>query len=78
MSYDENKHHWQEENDAARKRDVDFETLSGEPLKPLYDPSDVADIDVEFPRINLVHLAGRNAPISTALTRRAVCRSWST
>jgi len=26
----------------------------------------------------LVHVAGRSAPISTALTRRAVCRSWST
>jgi flagellar biosynthetic protein FliP len=26
----------------------------------------------------LVHLAGRSAPILTALTRRAVCRSWST
>ena len=27
---------------------------------------------------SLVHLAGRSAPISTALTRRAACRSWST
>ena len=26
----------------------------------------------------LVHVAGRSAPVSTALTRRAVCRSWST
>ena len=38
---------------------------------PLYDR--VVDVMEE-----LVHLAERSAPISTALTRRAVCRSWST
>jgi isobutyryl-CoA mutase large subunit len=39
--------HWESEYEGARKRDTDFETLSGEPLEPLYDPSDVADIDAE-------------------------------
>ncbi|MFN2614974.1 MAG: methylmalonyl-CoA mutase, partial [Actinomycetota bacterium] len=41
------REHWEEEFERARKRDADFETLSGEPLKPLYDRSDVAEIDVE-------------------------------
>jgi methylmalonyl-CoA mutase N-terminal domain/subunit len=39
--------HWDAEYEAARKRDADFETLSGEPLKPIYTPEDVADIDVD-------------------------------
>jgi len=39
--------HWEEEYEAARKRDWDFETMSGEPLKPLYTPEDIAQIDVE-------------------------------
>src|SRR6266480_1369231 len=43
----EQKEHWEEEHERAHKRDADFETLSGEPLKPLYDPSDVAGIDFE-------------------------------
>src|SRR5437879_6733545 len=41
------KQHWEEEYERAHKRDADFETLSGEPLKPLYDPSDTEDIDFE-------------------------------
>src|SRR5260221_13959616 len=41
------KQHWEEEFERAHKRDVDPETLSGEPLKPLYDPSDTEDIDFE-------------------------------
>ena len=41
------KKHWEEEYERARKRDADFETLSGEPLKPLYDPNDTEDIDFE-------------------------------
>ncbi|HVL32325.1 MAG TPA: methylmalonyl-CoA mutase family protein, partial [Actinomycetota bacterium] len=41
------REHWEKEHEASRKRDVDFETLSGEPLKPLYDPSDVAHIDFD-------------------------------
>jgi methylmalonyl-CoA mutase N-terminal domain/subunit len=43
----EQKEHWEEEYERAHKRDADFETLSGEPLKPLYDPTDVGDIDHE-------------------------------
>src|SRR2546430_6385255 len=41
------KKHWEEEYERAHKRDVDPETLSGEPLKPLYDPSDTEGIDFE-------------------------------
>jgi methylmalonyl-CoA mutase N-terminal domain/subunit len=43
----EQRKHWDEEYEAAHKRDADFETLSGEPVKPLYDQSDTEDIDVE-------------------------------
>src|ERR1700751_1803192 len=43
----EQKKHWEDEYERARKRDADFETLSGEPLKALYDPSDTEDIDFE-------------------------------
>src|SRR5258706_502584 len=46
MTSDSRKH-WESEYDGSRRRDADFETLSGEPLKPLYDPSDIAGIDVE-------------------------------
>jgi len=41
------KQHWEEEYERAHKRDADFETLSGEPLKPLYDASDTEEIDFE-------------------------------
>jgi len=41
------KQHWEEEFERAHKRDVDPETLSGEPLKPLYDPSDTEEIEFE-------------------------------
>src|SRR5947207_7301731 len=41
------KQHWEEEYERAHKRDADFETLSAEPLKPLYDPRDTEDIDFE-------------------------------
>jgi methylmalonyl-CoA mutase N-terminal domain/subunit len=43
----EQRTHWEDEYERAHKRDADFETLSGEPLKPLYDPSDVEDVEVE-------------------------------
>ncbi|HEV2686095.1 MAG TPA: methylmalonyl-CoA mutase family protein, partial [Actinomycetota bacterium] len=43
----EQKKHWEEEYEGAHKRDADFETLSGEPVKPLYDQSDIEDIDLE-------------------------------
>ena len=36
---------WEEEYRRAGERDADFETLSGEPLKPLYTPEDVARLD---------------------------------
>ena len=36
---------WEQEYRAAGERDADFETLSGEPLKPLYTPEDVASFD---------------------------------
>jgi methylmalonyl-CoA mutase N-terminal domain/subunit len=44
---DDAKRHWEEEYGRATKRDADFETLSGEPLKPLYDPSDVEGADAD-------------------------------
>ncbi|HEX9775414.1 MAG TPA: methylmalonyl-CoA mutase family protein [Actinomycetota bacterium] len=37
--------HWDAEYEAARKRDADFETLSGEPLKPIYTPEDAVPTD---------------------------------
>ncbi len=36
---------WEEAYRAIPERDAEFETLSGEPLKPLYTPEDVADLD---------------------------------
>ena len=38
---------WREHHDKAGERDADFETLSGEPLKPLYTPEDVEHLDYE-------------------------------
>jgi len=38
---------WEERYRAAPERDADFETLSGEPLRPLYTPEDVADLDAD-------------------------------
>jgi methylmalonyl-CoA mutase, N-terminal domain len=36
---------WEAEYRAANERDADFQTLSGEPLKPLYTPADLAGFD---------------------------------
>ena len=36
---------WQDHYHRTAERDVDFETLSGEPLKALYTPEDTADLD---------------------------------
>jgi methylmalonyl-CoA mutase, N-terminal domain len=36
---------WEAQYRATPERDVDFETLSGEPLQPLYTPQDVAELD---------------------------------
>jgi methylmalonyl-CoA mutase N-terminal domain/subunit len=38
---------WEEDYRQAGERDADFETLSGEPLKPIYTPEDVADVDYQ-------------------------------
>ncbi len=38
---------WQDHYRRAGERDADFETLSGEPLKPLYTPDDVRGFDYE-------------------------------
>src|SRR5438093_12269740 len=43
----ESDEHWRKEYEAARKREVDFDTLSGEELEPLDTPSAVADIDYD-------------------------------
>jgi methylmalonyl-CoA mutase, N-terminal domain len=39
-----NREEWRQVYRKAGERDVDFETLSGEPLEPLYTPEDVADL----------------------------------
>jgi methylmalonyl-CoA mutase, N-terminal domain len=41
------RRHWDAEYDKAKKRDADFETLSGEPLEPLYGPEDLEGFDPE-------------------------------
>ncbi len=38
---------WRDHYRRAGERDADFETLSGEPLEPLYTPEDVKDLDYE-------------------------------
>jgi methylmalonyl-CoA mutase, N-terminal domain len=38
---------WREEYRQAGERDADFQTLSGEPLEPLYTPADLKDFDYE-------------------------------
>ena len=38
---------WRDHYRKAGERDADFETLSGEPLKPLYTPEDVEGLDYE-------------------------------
>ncbi|MFP5225592.1 MAG: methylmalonyl-CoA mutase [Actinomycetota bacterium] len=41
------REHWRSEYEGAKKRDVDFETLSGEPIQPLYEQSDLEGSDPE-------------------------------
>jgi methylmalonyl-CoA mutase, N-terminal domain len=41
------KGRWRQHYRDAGERDADFETLSGEPLEPLYSPEDVAGFDYE-------------------------------
>jgi methylmalonyl-CoA mutase, N-terminal domain len=38
---------WRDHYRRAGERDADFQTLSGEPLEPLYTPEDVKDLDYE-------------------------------
>jgi len=38
---------WKEHYRQAGERDADFQTLSGEPLEPLYTPDDVKDLDYD-------------------------------
>jgi len=38
---------WKEHYRQAGERDADFQTLSGEPLEPLYTPEDVKDLDYD-------------------------------
>jgi methylmalonyl-CoA mutase N-terminal domain/subunit len=38
---------WRDHYRQAGERDADFQTLSGEPLEPLYTPEDVQDLDYE-------------------------------
>jgi methylmalonyl-CoA mutase, N-terminal domain len=44
-SFDEEKERWRERYHGGAERDVDFETLSGEPLRPLYTPEDTSGLD---------------------------------
>jgi methylmalonyl-CoA mutase, N-terminal domain len=41
------KEAWRQIYRTAGERDTDFETLSGEPVEPLYTPEDVSDLDYE-------------------------------
>ncbi|HZA27117.1 MAG TPA: methylmalonyl-CoA mutase family protein [Actinomycetota bacterium] len=41
------KEDWRQIYRTAGERDVDFETISGEPIEPLYTPEDIADVDYE-------------------------------
>jgi methylmalonyl-CoA mutase, N-terminal domain len=43
----EGKEAWRQIYRTAGERDTDFETLSGEPVEPLYTPDDTADLDYE-------------------------------
>ena len=48
----DDRERWLGEHEKAEKRDADFETISGEELKPLYTPDDVAidhDTDLGYP-----------------------------
>ncbi|MGH2764630.1 MAG: methylmalonyl-CoA mutase family protein, partial [Actinomycetota bacterium] len=38
---------WRQRYREAGERDADFETISGEPVEPLYTPEDAKDLDYE-------------------------------
>jgi methylmalonyl-CoA mutase, N-terminal domain len=42
-----NKEGWRQRYREAGERDADFESISGEPVEPLYTPEDVKDLDYE-------------------------------
>jgi methylmalonyl-CoA mutase, N-terminal domain len=42
-----NRDEWRQRYREAGERDADFETVSGEPVEPLYTPEDVPDLDYE-------------------------------
>ncbi|HEV8681799.1 MAG TPA: methylmalonyl-CoA mutase family protein [Actinomycetota bacterium] len=44
---DKKRESWRHKYRRAGERDADFETISGEPLEPLYTPEDVADLDYD-------------------------------
>jgi methylmalonyl-CoA mutase N-terminal domain/subunit len=44
---DTEKERWRQHYRDAGERDADFETLSGEPVEPLYTPDDIAGLDYE-------------------------------
>jgi methylmalonyl-CoA mutase N-terminal domain/subunit len=41
------KDEWRQKYRQAGERDADFETISGEPLEPLYTPEDIQDLDYQ-------------------------------
>jgi methylmalonyl-CoA mutase cobalamin-binding domain/chain len=45
MADDDRRERWEREYRSAPERDAEFETLSGEPLKPLYTPEDLPGFD---------------------------------
>ena len=45
MADDDRRGRWEREYRSAPERDAEFETLSGEPLKPLYTPQDLPGFD---------------------------------
>src|ERR671935_1232010 len=46
-NHESERDRWVDHYHKTPERDADFETLSGEPIEPLYTPDDVADLDYE-------------------------------
>jgi hypothetical protein len=44
-SFEQGLERWRDHYRRGAERDVDFETISGEPLHPLYTPQDVTELD---------------------------------
>ena len=55
------KDEWRQTYRRFGERDTDFETISGEPVEPLYTPEDVADIDESFTGQFLRHILPKAA-----------------